>query len=295
MEQEVVNSKTVDIVIPLFKSSSTLDALLRSLCSQKKIQIGKIVFPITESPEIEKEISILSQYQNAVFFKVEPKEFSHSLTRQKAILDYCTSPYVVLMSQDVTIGDDFSIFHLVNILSPEVVYSYGRQMARKKNIEQYTREKNYPNQSNIVSKDNIDELGLITFFASDAFSAIDRAVFVKCGGYDNEDMKMNEDMFYAYKVLNLGYKKAYCADAVVFHSHNYRLRSLYHRYYETGIWFRDHPQFSKFKATASGWSMFCYVLKRALKDFNIPVLFCLIPNMAARYLGMKKGKKQKER
>ena len=34
-----------------------------------------------------------------------------------------------------------------------------------------------------------------------------------------------------------------------------------------------------------------YVLKEALKHFDIPVLFRWLPDMSARYLGMKKGRK----
>ena len=35
--------------------------------------------------------------------------------------------------------------------------------------------------------------------------------------------------------------------------------------------------------------MALYVLKRAIQDKNIPVLIQFIPNMAARFLGMKMG------
>ena len=42
---------------------------------------------------------------------------------------------------------------------------------------------------------------------------------------------------------------------------------------------------------ATGGKLAKSVFKAALKDFNLPVLFKFLPNMAARYLGMKKGEK----
>ena len=36
-----------------------------------------------------------------------------------------------------------------------------------------------------------------------------------------------------------------------------------------------------------------YVLKRALQEKNIKVIFRFIPDMAARYIGMKVGKRWK--
>ncbi len=41
----------------------------------------------------------------------------------------------------------------------------------------------------------------------------------------------------------------------------------------------------------SGMKLAMYVLKQALKHFDIPVLFRWLPDMSARYLGIKKGKK----
>ena len=49
--------------------------------------------------------------------------------------------------------------------------------------------------------------------------------------------------------------------------------------------------FNQYKAEDSGLKLAMYVLGQALKHFNIPVLFRWLPDMSARYLGMRKGKK----
>jgi hypothetical protein len=49
--------------------------------------------------------------------------------------------------------------------------------------------------------------------------------------------------------------------------------------------------FDSYKTTDSGLKLALYILKEALKHFDIPGLFRWLPDMTARYLGMKKGRK----
>ena len=196
-----------------------------------------------------------------------------------------------MMSQDIRFLSEYSVSKLCESVKGQVVYAYGRQTAKKSTVEYYIREANYGGTSRKVSEADIESLQLKAFFSSDAFSAYNRTVFLALNGYDGKNMMMNEDMYYSRKVLLSGYEKVYVADAVVEHYHNYTLKTLYNRYYETGKWFHDFPEFKNYKAMATGGKLAKSVFKAALKDFNLPVLFKFLPNMAARYLGMKKGEK----
>ena len=71
-------------------------------------------------------------------------------------------------------------------------------------IERYTRMKNYSDTSRIASKENLDDLGIMAYFYSDASSAIKRDIYVKLNGYDNKNLITNEDMYIAYKLINNG-------------------------------------------------------------------------------------------
>ena len=179
-------------------------------------------------------------------------------------------------------------------MNQEVVYAYGRQICKKKTIEYYVRNKNYGEKSFVVTQADVEKLQLKAFFASDAFAAYYRPAFVALNGYDNVPMMMSEDMYYAKKIIDAGYKKGYVATAVVEHSHKMKLKQLYERYYETGKWFKEHPEFDGYKTTDTGMKLAFSVLGQALKHFNIPVLFRWLPDMTARYLGMKKGKSLNE-
>ncbi len=282
----------VDVFCPLYHADSYIDNLIGNLKKQEGVILDKVVFSVTESGDTSfvKEKILEAGFS---FFSVEEKEFSHSLTRQKAIFDYCSNDIVILISQDVVLCNTDSLYELAKNVNEEVVYVYGKQICKKKNIEYYVRKKNYGDVTHFVCADDIDRLQLKAFFSSDAFAAYYRPLFIELNGYDNIDMMMNEDMYYSKKILETGHKKGYIATAVVEHSHKFSLKQLYNRYYQTGIWFKEHPEFDNYKTTDTGLKLAFYVLGQALKGFNIPVLFRWLPDMSARYFGLKKGRKYK--
>jgi rhamnosyltransferase len=57
---------------------------------------------------------------------------------------------------------------------------------------------------------------------------------------------MGEDTYVASKMLLAGKKVAYCAEATVFHSHDYNLVEEFRRYFDAGVlhsrepWIRNH-------------------------------------------------------
>ncbi len=286
---------TVDLVCPIYKGYKELSSLLLSLKKQQKININKIVTPITNSNDQEfcDTLNFVKGNKSITYFIVEKDEFSHSLTREKAIKDYCSSSIVVMMSQDIKLINDDAIFNLVeDIYNKKTVYNYGKQVCTNKSIEKYIREKNYPNNSYIVSKENVDDMQIMAFFASDAFSAYDREVFISVGGYGGYDVMMSEDMLYSKIILDHGYKKKYCSNAIVEHSHKYTIKQLYNRYFETGKFYAQVKMFDQYKSTNSGISLAFYILKEAIKHFDIKTLLRWFPDMLARYIGMKNGRKQ---
>lgn len=283
----------IDIVCPIYKESQSLEKLVKSFYEQKNIKINKIVFPLTISHTDEDEVirDIIRRY-SITSFELEKENFSHSLTREKAIKEYCISNIVVMISQDIKLTNDMVFYNLVkDIDSGETVYNFARQICTNKSIEKYIRQKNYPSESYVVQNDDVKKMGFMAFFASDACSAYNREIFVKVGGYAGYDIMMSEDALYSKIILEAGYKKKYCADAIVNHSHKYTLKQLYKRYYDTGVFQSHVTLFNDVKMEGAGMSLALYVLKQALKHFDIPVLFRWLPDMTSRYLGIKKGKK----
>ena len=115
-------------------------------------------------------------------------------------------------------------------------------------------------------------------------------MFVELNGYDGKDFPSNEDEYLAYKLIMNGYRIKYCADSVVDHSHEYTLKQLYDRYYATGRFFKMNPFLNDYGTGRSGAKLASYIIKRALEERNIRALIRFLPDMAARYLGMKAGR-----
>ena len=281
----------IDVVCPLYRADDEIGAVIEGLKAQKNIILNKVVFPITLDGDISPVIAKIEK-AGLDYFCVKKSEFSHSLTRQKAIMEHCECDIVLMITQDIRFANEDSAYILASAINENAVYAYGRQICTENTVEKYTREKNYGKENLFVTSSDVEAMQLSAFFASDAFAAYHRPTFIALNGYDNIPMMMNEDMYYAKKIIDNGYTKAYVAGAIVEHSHNYGCKKLYERYRATGKWFSEHPEFDNYKTTDSGLKLALYVFKRAVKEFNIPVLLRFLPDMTSRYLGMKKGKKR---
>ncbi len=282
---------TIDIICPLYKAENYIKGLNKSLLMQEKVEINKIKYIVTKSND--RTTDILKE-MNIDYEEILPIEFSHSLTREKAAKE-SNADIIVFITQDVIIKDRLWLYYLTkDIIEGVCEETYSRQIAKDNGIEKYTRELNYPEQSKVLTKNDVEKLGIRAFFSSDASSAIKRDVFIKLNGYDGMNMPTNEDMYITYKLIMNGYRVKYCADSVIYHSHNYGIKENYIRYYDTGKFFKQNSYLNKYKVTKAGGGMAKYILKRAIEDKNWKVILNFLPNMVSRFLGMQMGKMNKE-
>lgn len=277
----------IDIICPLYNAENDILNLHNSILKQKNVNLNEIKYVLTESKDKTEEKLTELNYK---YKKIKKEDFSHGLTREIEAFE-SEADIIVFITQDVKIIRDDWLYNLTkDIENGQVDACYSRQLCDNNTIEKYTRECNYPAKSKIVSKDDINKLGLKTFFFSDASSAIKRETFVKLNGYDHKKLVINEDMYIAYKLITNGYKIKYCADSEIVHSHIFTLKQYYNRYKDTGKFFKENDYLNKYRVNQAGGNMARYVFKRALEDKNWGVLIKFIPNMAARFIGMKVGK-----
>lgn len=280
----------IDIICPLYNAEKYISKLHENIKKQQNVDINSINYILTKGNDNTE--NILKEL-DCNYEVVEKSKFSHSTVREN-MAKKCNADILVFITQDIIIERDDWLYNLTkNIESGECEAAYSRQKCSNSTIEKYTRERNYCDKSFVVSKDDIEKKGLQTFFFSDASSAIKREIFMKLNYYDGKKLPTNEDMYIAYKLITSGYKIKYCADSVVEHSHNFTLKQLYKRYYDTGVFFRQNDYLNKYKVNQAGGGMAIYVLKRALQDRNFAVIAGFVPNMAARFIGMKMGKNHK--
>lgn len=280
----------ISIICPLYNAEKYIESLHNNLLTQElssDVELD-IQYVLTKSKDKSKEIL---EEMNLNYCSIDSKEFSHSKTRE--FMAYKSDgDIIVFISQDVVMKDKLWLMNLVKpIMLNECEASFSRQLCTNNSIERYIRKINYPEVSRIVSKNDVDTYGLLTFFYSDASSAIKASIYKELKGYDNKNLIINEDMYLAYKIINNGYRIKYCADSQVIHSHTFTLKQLYNRYFDTGVFLRQNSYLLKFKANKSGGDLAKQVFKEALKEKNFKVVINLIPNFAARFIGSNLGKR----
>ena len=277
---------SVDIICPLFNAEKYLENLHHNILQQKNVNIKNIYYVLTESQDNTEEILKKNKFN---YKKISKTEFSHSLVREEMAFN-SNADIVVFITQDIIPKNENWLYYLTKDISEEIVACYSKQISKTNGIEKYTREKNYPNESFVVSKKDLEKLGLKTFFFSDASSAIKREIFLKLNGYDQKDLPISEDMYIAYKIIMNNFKIKYCSESIIIHSHNYKLKELYKRYKLTGRFFKENSYLDKYGTNQSGASLALYILKRAMKEHNFRVIFRYPFDMLARFIGMKAGK-----
>lgn len=277
---------TIDIICPLYNAEKYIEKLHNNILKQENVNISNILYILTESKDNTEEILLL---HNCNYKKIKKEEFSHSLVREKSAFE-SKADIVVFITQDIVIENDNWLYNLTKDINNDIICTYSRQISKYNNIEKYTRECNYPKNSQIKSKKDINELGLKTFFNSDASCAVNRKKFVELNGYDNKNLSISEDMYYAYKVIMNGYKIKYCADSIIYHSHNFTLKQIFDRYRLTGEFFKENKYLNKYGTSNSGFALAKYVLKRIIEEKKIGLLLRYPFDMAARLIGMKVGK-----
>lgn len=280
----------ISIICPVYNGEEYLQELNRHLLNQKidSDQAIEIKYILTKSRDNSEEIL---KKINASYCVITPEEFSHSRVREEAAINIDTD-IIVFISQDVKMKNNVWLKNLIDpIIHNECSASFSRQICKNNGIEKYIREKNYPDDSYIVGRECIPKYQLRTFFYSDASSAVDAQVYKKLRAYDGKDLIINEDMYFAHKIIYSGYKIKYCSDSEVFHSHIFKLKQLYSRYFDTGVFFKSNPYFLQYKGNSNGVELAKYVFKRACEEKNIKVLLRILPDFGARFIGKFLGQR----
>lgn len=283
-----MNPYTVDVIIPTYKPGKQFIRLLH-LLQKQTYPINRIIvmntttgiFPMEEC----RNISILEVFQ------VEPKEFDHGGTRNRAA-HLSNADMLLFMTQDAVPANEYMIEKLLLPFSdPEVAASYGRQLptADCRVIERYTRSFNYPGTSHIQTRQDIDRIGIKAFFCSNVCAAYVNDIYKKSGGFITKTI-FNEDMIYAGKVIKKGYKIAYQADAKVVHSHNYSNIQQLRRNFDLGVSQAGHPEiFGGIKSESEGIKLVKNTAKHLLKIKKPWLLLDLCLKSASKLCGYKLG------
>ena len=175
--------------------------------------------------------------ENYEILPIEKKMFNHANTRNLA-LNY-EADFYLFMTQDASPYDEYLVQNLLKSFDDEdVVTAYARQIPYNDAdaIEVFARTTNYSEYSIVKSKKDLPAMGIKTFFSSDSCAMYRGEYFRSVGGF-TPGLETNEDMEFAARAILAGKKVAYTHEAKVYHSHNFTLLQVWHRYRQIGKFF----------------------------------------------------------
>ena len=281
---------TADIIIPTYKPGAEFQEELRRLALQS-FKADKIIIINTDEQYWNKDAE--GVIPGMIVRHISKKEFNHGHARNLGA-SLSDADVIVFMTQDAIPADKDLLKNLISpIADGSAAVSYARQLPKKDadEIEKYTRKHNYPDESRIKTKADLNELGIKTFFCSDVCAAYDHKLFDERGGFE-EPVDFNEDMIYAAHAIEDGYAVAYTADARVLHSHNYTGRQQFERNKDIGISQKQHPEiFEKYPSEGAGISLVKSTAAHLIKSGHAASVPKLIWLSGMKYLGYLHGKK----
>lgn len=287
-------SHIIDVIIPTYKPDKSFLSLIDKL-EKQTIKPNKIILMNTEEKFIKmflEETQILEKYGNIEIHHVSETEFDHGKTRDMGV-QQSTAPYFLCMTQDAVPYDNTLIEELLKVLQKENIASvYGKQLARENShiLENFTRKFNYPDESRIKSKADLDVLGIKTYFCSNVCAAYKREVYDKLGGFIKKTI-FNEDMIYAAAVIKAGYGIGYVAEAQVIHSHHYTGKQQFHRNFDLGVSQADHPEvFKEVPSEKEGGKLVSSTIKFLIREKHLEQLIPFIYQCGCKYIGYRLGK-----
>jgi rhamnosyltransferase len=225
--------------------------------------------------------------------QIDVADFDHGRTRQQAAECAPDAEIVVYLTQDAILCDKDSFKNILTVFEDQTIgAAYGRQLPRPNALplEAHARLFNYPTVSRVRSWESRSGLGLKSVFFSNSFGAYRRDALMKVGGFPS-DVIMGEDTLVAARLHKAGWKTAYVAEALVFHSHSYSVAEEFGRCFDTGVMHsREKWLIENFgTATGEGWrfllSEFRYLLRHDL--WSVPAAWL---RAAAKYSGYQLGR-----
>lgn len=285
---------------------------------KKAARIAEII--VIDSESTDRTVSIAKE-AGARVIPIRQSEFDHGGTRNLA-WQQAQGEYIFFLTQDALPVDENYLQNMLEMLEkgemagrsditdalkmpknsaesntethPLVMVS-GRQIARPdaNPVEKLTRAFNYPKQSFVRDASAIGTMGIKAYFFSDACAVYRRSFLEEMGGFE-APILTNEDMLMAARALKKGYRIGYCAEAAVYHSHNFSLGQHYRRNFDVAAFLQMHEEeIASGGTTGEGIRMVLFTEKELAKHLHLISMVRCVFESAAKLLGNRAGKKYK--
>lgn len=229
----------VAVIVPTLNAGDQWRDWLEAFARQRAKPAYRLII---DSGSRDDTVALARQYGFDVEI-IAPEAFNHGGTRQRGVARLPQAAIVVFLTQDAILAGPDELARLVACFADAAVgAAYGRQLPQPNAgpIGAHARLFNYPPTSAVRTLRDRQRLGIKAAFLSNSFSAFRRSALLAVGGFPSSTI-MNEDTYVAAKLLLAGWNIAYCSEAAVYHSHDYRLTEECRRYFDIGVFHAREP------------------------------------------------------
>lgn len=230
---QVVDRAQIAIIVPTCNARACWRQFQSGLAKQQFLP-EQVVIIDSNSEDGTPDLAAAAGYS---VVRIDRREFNHGGTRQLA-LDYVPwARFVVYLTQDAVLAKSDSIDLLLAAFDdPDVAAAYGRQLPRAVAgpIEAHARLFNYPRMSEVRDLESRHKLGIRAAFLSNSFAGYRMSALAEVGGFPR-NVILSEDAIVTAKMLLMGWKTAYVAEALVHHSHEFTILQEFRRYFDIGV------------------------------------------------------------
>ena len=221
----------VSVIILTKNAGEGFATLLQRLSSQKFAGNYEII--AIDSGSTDGTLEIAQNFPVKIV-RIKPEEFHHGRTRNLGA-EQASGKILVYITQDALPLHDNWLHKLTDDLkNPQVAMVVGRQIPwpTTKPPEKFFYSYYFPEHKIEVVRGASDYYR-DNMFISNVNSAIKRDVWQQFKF--SEDIVLAEDKEIAKRILLAGWKIVYQPDAVVYHAHDFSLRSIFQRSVDAGI------------------------------------------------------------
>ncbi len=283
----------VSVIIPTRNAEKYIGNLLDRLSIQT-VKPSEII--VIDTASVDKTREICSKYGLVKFIQINNGEFDHGGTRNRAARE-ASGDLLVFMTQDAYPENDRFIEELIKPLGQDnIVATYGRQTPRAEagELEIFARNFNYGSDNIIKRQEDLEKLGVKTFFFSNVCSAFIAKEFWDVHGFPEKTI-MNEDMIIASKFIFKNKEVCYASKAKVIHSHAYTYMQQFKRNFDVGVVFVDSADyFAGVKSESEGIKFVKEAIKHLVKCKKVYLIPHLIMESGFKFLGYKAGSNYKK-
>ena len=199
-----------------------------------RFRLGEVI--AVDSGSRDRTLAILEAHAVRII-RIPPQEFGHGKTRNLAA-SQAQGDYLVFLTQDATPANADWLEALLAPLraDPSIAGAYSRQLPRpdchpmewRRIVEDELSGRAQSCLNSSAVPDYVNNPASFYFF-SNVSSVLRRSVWQQ---FPFPEVEFAEDQLWARRVLEAGYKTAYRADSLVYHSHGYGAWPNFRRHFD---------------------------------------------------------------